>query len=163
MKATITALAALTCLLPLSAARAESPTGIEGFAWGTPRAEVATRLIAEKCARGMTYERVRGDKAVACYEYAVADVGPVLLTLDFIDDTLQGYRLTVPRSRMATFRSWMKRELGDPAESSRHLGEITTWTWPGGTTAIFTLHCLTSSEACLSVSSPRASATVKRP
>lgn len=155
MMRALAAVTALACLSLATPARAESPKGIEGFAWGAARADVAARLVAEKCARGMTYERLSGNKTIACYEYAVGDVGPVLLNLDFIGDTLQGYRLMVPKSRVATFRSWLKRELGDPADSSRQLGEIATWSWPGGTSAIFTLHCLTTSEACLTVTSPR--------
>lgn len=158
----LAALAALACLTIAFPARAESPKGIEGFAWGAARAEVAARLIAEKCARRMTYERLSGDKTIACYDYAVADVGPVLLALDFVDDALHGYRLMVPQSRVPTFRSWLARELGNPAESSRQLGEVATWSWPGGTTAVFTRHCLSTVEACLTVTAPRAAAEAKR-
>jgi len=149
-------------LLWTSVGGAETPVGFAGLPWGSAREAISNRLVKDKCGRSQTFQTVRGDTSIACYEYEIESVGPVLLNLEFVDDTLQGYRISVARAHVADFRAWIRRQLGNPADVARFGGEVATWQWAAGTTAIFTEHCLTTAEACLSVSSPRMGARLPK-
>ena len=148
-------LAALLSFSTTSLASAEDQTGFGDLPWGSPRATVVDRLVKSSCGWSIALEKI-GEDTIACYDYPLESVGPVVLNLDFRDDLLQGYTILVPGRRFNDFRSWVKKRLGEPVQVMQFTGEISTWQWPSGATAVFRQHCMRPGEACLSLSAPGA-------
>jgi len=152
------ALLALTLTSSVSAF-AEDPAGFAEFPWGSARRDVVAKLVRDRCSWSVPVKKPQADTiadTIACYGYQLDSVGPVVLNLDFIGDALQGYTIIAPARRLAEFRAWVKKQFGEPASVMQLTGEIASWRWPSGTTAIFREHCLTSTEACVSLSGPSA-------
>ena len=71
---------------------------------------------------------------VFCTEYQLDGITlPVTLGLEFIDDTLEGYILVVPRKEANAFGEALIDKFSDP----RATGPTRSWMWPSGTGAIY--------------------------
>jgi hypothetical protein len=122
-------------------APAQGATGFAGFGWGTPRSAIVEQLVRIKCAWHMTMRTVRGNKRVLCKGYELKGLGPVHLTLDFINDAFRGYRIMVPRDAAEQLRARAPEIIGTPA--------VPLGPWRGQA-EISQLNCLAGS-VCLGV------------
>jgi hypothetical protein len=136
------------CPASVTPAVAQQPSGFGQFAWGTPR-DVVADTLGDRCSRHMALDTVRG-RELLCYGFELEHVGPVVLTLEFADGTLQGYGVTVPHNRAATLRSIANRQFGE-AMATALAGGVLSWSWPSGERALFDEHCLAWDDACLIV------------
>jgi hypothetical protein len=147
------ALAALLILAPPLPAHAEDPPGFADTPWGAARRDVVAKLVKDKCSWSVTIRKPEGD-TIACYDYALGAVGSVLVNLEFVDDQFQRYTIVASNRRLPEFRAWVRQQFGEPTTIMQLTGEVATWDWPSGATALFRQHCLTSSEACFTLSAP---------
>jgi hypothetical protein len=79
--------------------------GFGGFGWGTAQGVMTEQFVKIKCAWHMTMTTLRGHKRVVCSGYQVKELGPVYVTLEFIDEMFRGYTIAVPRRLEATLRT----------------------------------------------------------
>jgi hypothetical protein len=96
-------------------ASAQEPAGFAGFGWGTPRALIAERLVPARCGWSLTMSTLSGQKRIVCRDYRMNLLGPVYLTLDFINDALRGYVIAVPRRLASELRTAARELLSEPA------------------------------------------------
>ena len=111
-----TLLAVLGAVSPVSA----EPSGFAAFDWGTPRAVIEQTMKAQ-CEFSSTLPTVKGRVAVVCSDYRqMSDLGlgPVDVKLDFINDGLQGYTISVRRAEEAKLRAIAPQML-QPTSSAR--------------------------------------------
>ena len=109
-------LAALGAVPPVGA----EPSGFAAFDWGTPRA-VIEQAMKTQCEFSSTHPTVKGRVAVVCSDYRpMSDLGlgSVDVKLDFINDGLQGYTISVRRAEEAKLRAIAPQML-QPASSAR--------------------------------------------
>jgi hypothetical protein len=132
-----------------SPAAALEPTGFTHFPWGTPREVVAQGLGSDTCSRRIAIDTVRG-KSLLCYDYRLDGVGPVILTLEFTDEGLQGFGFTASRGQTLTLKALVRERLGQPGATAMS-GGVLAWDWPSGNRALFDEHCVAGDHACLSV------------
>jgi hypothetical protein len=142
-------LLALLALAPTDFARAEPPDGFAGLAWGTKRQIVVDKALTDRCRSTLAIPGL-DDVKVLCYGYSLDRLGPVLVTVQFVDDTLQGYTVTVPRDLAAPLRASAREQFGAPVLASE-VSETVGWEWPTGTVAFLTRRCSSLEEACLTV------------
>jgi hypothetical protein len=128
------------------------PLGFGPFAWGSSR-DLVSRQLGEQCSPRQTLETFRV-RRILCYNYRLEGVGPVLLTLEFADGGLQGYRLMVPERLAGALRTLAQRQLGAPMDTWL-AGAMLSWDWPSGDGALFDQRCLASEHACLTVRTPK--------
>jgi len=91
------------------------PTGFAGVPWGAA-SDDAMRVAQERCAAAYTVTNTPGSMTkVFCTEYQLDGItAPVTLGLEFIDDTLQGYMLVVPRKEATAFGEALIDKFGNP-------------------------------------------------
>jgi hypothetical protein len=114
-------LASLAAFGIVSPAAAE-PSGFAGFVWGTPRAVIEPAMKTQ-CEFSTTYLTIGKGQALACSTYHEMDslgLGPVDLQLEFINDGLQGYVVSVRRAQEAKLRALAPQIVG--AGSSMRAG-----------------------------------------
>jgi hypothetical protein len=109
---------------------AEEPKGFAEFAWGSTRDRVNAELLQPKCG-GLTSPH--GDPQPICTRYELEGVGNVMLGLTFVDETLQGYSITVPIAKMQHFASAVEEKFGKRGAGDSSASQ---WRWSSGTTAI---------------------------
>lgn len=99
----LAALASLGAVPPLAA----EPTGFAGFDWGTPRT-VIEHTMKTQCGFSHVYPTLNGQRALSCSGYQPMGnmgLGLVDVKLEFVDDSLQGYRVAVRRAEEAKLRA----------------------------------------------------------
>lgn len=89
--------ATILALLGSSEPLAQGAPGLGGFGWGAPRVAVTEQLVGSKCRWRMTMTTLQGHKRIVCPDYDMKGLGPVYLTIEFIDDAFRGYSIAVPR------------------------------------------------------------------
>lgn len=137
-------------LAPLAAfgfvpSAAGESSGFAGFVWGTPRAVIEPAMKAQ-CEFSTTYLTLGGRQALACSTYHEMDslgLGPVDVRLEFVNDRLQGYIVSVRRAQEAKLRAMAPQILR--ADSTTHAGAQ-----PSGT-ATQTLDSCLAGFFCLTV------------
>jgi len=145
-------LVGVAVLLGASAALAD-PAGFTDIPWGATRATINEKLVKDKCGWSVNVQKIDED-TIVCYDYPLEGIGRVVLNLDFVDGAFHGYTIMVPSQRLGDFRSWVRQRLGEPTHTSQYTGEVASWQWPSGASAVFRQHCLRPTEACLSLDGP---------
>ena len=146
----------------LAPAALANPLGFADLPWGATRATVVDKLVKDKCRWSVDVRKMDED-TIVCYDYSLEGIGPVVLNLDFVDGAFHGYTILVPSQRLADFRGWVRQQFGQPTHTSQYTGEVASWQWPAGASAVFRQHCMRPTEACLSLDGPAPARAPYRP